>query len=225
MSEQLEPKSYSQEEMEAAVKARLDKKDQQIDQKEQERQAALQEAEQLRQQVAQHQQAPAQPIQQQEAPAQQPASAGLTQEDVNQQIQSHMAMQKQEEDSANQQKEMEGVINKGMNEDDEFKQLASSNESNQLPGDYTRALISSMGEDALPVIKKALQDKDTHAAMLSYSDPAKLVAWAYRQKGKLVKPHEDGDKFSPKPNVASAGNGVSDFDDDDLSSYIGNMSV
>jgi hypothetical protein len=101
------------------------------------------------------------------------------------------------------------VLAKGKEADPEFAELAKTSK-NYISPDIVSEIASLHGEKSLPILKKALQDEDFHAALLTkHSDHD----WLARKVNAIHKPEDDKEIFEPAVNLRDKGDAASNDDE------------
>ena len=201
-----------QQKVEAAVKARLSKAEQEKQQLAAEKAQSEAEAAELRKQIAALANPKSNNITNEPNNTE---TAGLTAEDVakliDQKTQENLETKKQEERLNN----VQNIIRDGMSDDKEFKEL-SLNNPDVLQAPHVFEVINGLGKKGLAALKTALKDPEARAKMHSFNEPGKLVAWA--SQFAHTKPLEKED-YNVPPSL-DGGSGVNL--DDELTEMIKN---
>ena len=199
-----------QQKVEAAIKARLTKSEQEKQQLAQENAQAKAEAEALRTQIASMSTSPTS-----ESATTEANTTTLTPEDVakliDEKTQENIEQEKRNKSLEN----VQSVLSKGLGEDKEFDELSRNNPDSLKP-EYVYEILNALGEKGLPAIKKALKDGSANTEMHGFTEPGKLVAWASQFAN--AKP-ESKDDYKSLPNID---NGSSVSEDDELNELIKN---
>lgn len=136
----------------------------------------------------------------------------LTPDDVNnivtQKVMEARQLDQQEEQQAKMQKkaaEIKDMIVKARKDDPEFDKLAGGDNPLGIDEQTLYVLGSRMGDQSLPIIKKALQDENTNNGLRSHANEADLISWAYKN---LPKPENNEQKsITAAPDIQGFGGG------------------
>lgn len=222
---------FTNEDMQKAIQARINAANalhaQQLNEKEQEKQALAQQlsALQAQHQVASANQAAPMPqvgqVSAGTAQAQQQAVPVMTAEDM----QKHIADYNAAQDEAKKNQAASDTLNKAAQDDPEFKELAFGDKGYQLPAQFALEMIKNMGDDALPVLKKAFQDPQVNKEINQHTDLASLISWGYKQNKQIASDNPAPEGFKPKPNVYNAGTAPANDDEDDIKSLVSKLAI
>lgn len=219
------PKTFTQSEVEEAVRKRLDQAKQahaqQLSESEQKLQAQAAELQRLRD--SGQQAPPSSSSPQTGAPTQMPnqtiqddpTQKPLTQADLDNYLSQKQAAEQESQNQVN----ALNHVKKAAESDKELHDLAFGDKAvGFIPPDYATTLVQNMGDDALPVIKEALSNSGANKEMLQHTDAASLIGWAHKKHAQLSnnanKP--DSSNIDIAPDISGEGDGPADGDDEEI---------
>lgn len=139
----------------------------------------------------------------------------LSPDDLNKIVEAKLKQQREMESQEQNIKNVMSIVEKAKNDDPEFKELSESS-VNTVPAEHVYEIINSLGEDGLPALKAALKSKDKNSELLQINEPTKLVAWASRLNKSHDKPGKD---FPDIPDITGKGHD----EDGDIADLVKNV--
>lgn len=168
---------YTKEDIENAIKARIAREKEAaanaLDKKEMEKQAALQEAQKYKEQLDSLKSSSNSSF-----PANDNSSTQNVDSLTAKDVEDILARRENEKKEQARQQAAWDIIGKAAQEDPEFNKLAQG-EGYMVPHQHAVEMISLMGKNALPIIKKAMQDSKINAELNGHQNVGSLVAWAH----------------------------------------------
>tara|TARA_R110000787_G_scaffold21425_6_gene63401 strand:- start:12084 stop:12809 length:726 start_codon:yes stop_codon:yes gene_type:complete len=161
--------------------------------------------------------------QQPQAPQnQQPQQMAQPQQSMTPEMVAQLMDQKAKESSAM------DKINGAAKEDSEFNDLLNNGTAKaQIPSHIAVHMMSVMGDDALPAIKKALSDPAANGQLLhldSQGDYGSIVNWAHKVGAESAAANKSK-QYKSAPDIMGAGNTAAPSDDDDMKSIVANTII